>query len=79
MKDGKVTSSSASLTAFGAIVQTPVFPQTLHQFRGVRGVAKDPIFPKRDNILSKSRDTREDRATREMKTSYKTQSFPHIR
>jgi len=34
---------------------------------------------KRDNIFSQSRDTREDRGTRQMKTSHKSQSFPHVR
>lgn len=36
-------------------------------------------FPKRDNIFSQSRDTREDRGTRQMKTTHKSQSFPHVR
>jgi len=32
---------------------------------------------KRDNIFSQSRDTREDRDTRQMKTTHKSQTFPH--
>ena len=32
---------------------------------------------KRDNIFSKSRDTREDRSTRQMKASRNAQTFPH--
>jgi len=34
---------------------------------------------KRDNIFSKSRDTREDRGSRQMKTSRNSQTFPHVR
>jgi hypothetical protein len=33
--------------------------------------------PKRDNIFSKSRDTREDRGTRQMKTMNRSQTLPH--
>ena len=35
--------------------------------------------PKRDNIFSKSRDTREDRSSRQMKTTHSSQTFPHAR
>jgi hypothetical protein len=55
--------------------QTPVFPQTLHTLRPNPG-APAPKAKKRDNIFSKSRDTREDRGTREMKTTRKASSFP---
>ncbi len=34
---------------------------------------------KRDNIFSKSRDTREDRGTRQAKTKQNSQTFPHAR
>jgi hypothetical protein len=64
----------APLSKFAAIVQTPVFPQTLHQVRPAKAVA-NPTPPKRDNIFSKSRDVREDRGTREMKTSHNNQTF----
>jgi hypothetical protein len=37
--------------------------------------ASVPTTPKRDNIFSKSRDTREDRGTRQMKTTHNSQSF----
>lgn len=33
--------------------------------------------PKRDNIFSRSRDTREDRGTRKMKTTNSSQPLPH--
>ena len=54
--------------------QTPVFPKTPHRLRSnSKQAAAKP--EKRDNIFSKSRDTREDRGTREMKTSHKDQTF----
>jgi hypothetical protein len=64
---------------FAAILQTPVYPKTLHQFRPNPKAAASPKAPKRDNIFSKSRDTREDRGARQMKTSVNAQSFPHVR
>jgi hypothetical protein len=62
------------ISKFAEIVQTPVFPKTLHQFRPVPKVIAKPKAPKRDNIFSKSRDTREDRGIREMKTSHNDQT-----
>jgi hypothetical protein len=60
--------------------QAPVFPQTLHHVRA-RGTeaTSGAKSKKRDNIFSKSRDTREDRGERQMKTSHNPQSFPHER
>jgi hypothetical protein len=67
-----------TITQSAAIVETPVFPKTMHQFRPVPKAADPhPKPPKRVNIFSKSRDTREDRGTREMKTSHNAQSFQH--
>ena len=54
---------------------TAVFPKELHTVR-----ANAPALPpgtkakKRDNIFSRSRDNREDRGEREMKTSQNTQT-----
>jgi hypothetical protein len=62
------------ISKFAAILQTPVYPQTLHQFRPPKAAAS-PKPPKRDNIFSKSRDTPEDRGIREMKTSHNDQTF----
>jgi hypothetical protein len=59
-----------------AMLQTPVFPQTLHTLRPNPDAAA-PKSKKRDNIFSRSRDTREDRDMREMKTSHNAQSFQH--
>ena len=53
----------------------PVFPKTAHQFRQVADVAAKPKPAKRENTFSKSRDTREDRGTREMKTSHNDQTI----
>ena len=55
------------------MVLPPVFPKTSHQFRSAKAVAIS-IPAKRDNTFSKSRDTREDRGTREMKTSHNNQT-----
>jgi hypothetical protein len=57
-----------------ATPQTPVFPQMLHTLRP-NPEAAAPKSRQRDNIFSKSRDTREDRGTREMKTSHNDQTF----
>jgi hypothetical protein len=55
-----------------AITQTPVFPQTVHTLRpNPKPAAK---AKKRDNIFSKSRDLREDRGMREIKTSHHDQT-----
>jgi hypothetical protein len=56
--------------------QTPVFPREIHAVRP----QVEPLPPgakpkKRDNIFSQSRDTREDRGEREMKTSHNPQSM----
>ena len=66
-----------TVTKFAAIVQTPIFPKTLHQFRANPQPAAKSTPPKRDNTFSKSRDTREDRGTREMKNTHNSQTFPH--
>jgi hypothetical protein len=63
-------------TKLAASPQTPVFPQTMHELRPNPEDAKsNPKPKKRDNIFSRSRDTREDRGTREMKTSHNDQTF----
>jgi len=51
--------------------QTPVFQKALHTVRPATKTATK----KRDNIFSQSRDTREDRGTREMKTSHNDQTI----
>lgn len=59
-----------------AKLEAPVFPQTLHELRLNHKKAMPNPKPKRwDNILFKSRDLREDRCTREMKTLYNDQPF----
>jgi len=58
----------------------PVFPETLHQLRPTSTLTAAKRKPKRrDNIFSKSRDTREDRGARQMKTAHNPQSLPHGR
>jgi hypothetical protein len=59
-----------------AAAQSPVFPQTLHTLRPNHAQPLPHPNPKtRANIFSQSRDLREDRGTREMKTSHNDQTF----
>jgi len=63
------------ITRLAALPQTPVFPKTMHELRPNEPKAMpNPKPKKRDNIFSKSRDVREDRGTREMKTSHNGQT-----
>ena len=55
---------------------TPVFPTVIHR---PSANTPAPTPHKRDNIFSKSRDTREDRGERQMKTSHNARTFPHGR
>jgi hypothetical protein len=56
--------------------KTPVFPKTLHRLRpNPPAATPNAKSEKRENIFSKSRDTREDRGTREMKTAHNGQTF----
>jgi hypothetical protein len=61
------------------IPQTPVFPKTLHRLRAKPGAAMDSKSKKRENVFSRSRDTREDRGARQMKTSQNPQTFTQAR
>jgi hypothetical protein len=59
---------------------TPVFPQTLHRLRTnanavARATGAKSKPQKRDNTFSKSRDTREDRAMRQIKTTHNSQTL----
>jgi hypothetical protein len=55
--------------------QTPVFSQTMHELRPNQEKSlPHPKSKKRDNNFSQSRDRREDRGTREMKTSHNDQT-----
>ena len=62
------------------MIKTPA-PKNSNNKRIV--IRKEAVPPakseKRDNIFSKSRDTREDRGARQMKTSRSSQTFPHVR
>jgi hypothetical protein len=68
----------ASTSKLEEAPQTPVFPKTLHHVRPRRTEAVvNPKSQKRDNTFSKSRDTREDRGARQMKTTRNAQTFSH--
>jgi hypothetical protein len=67
---------SDSTTKITASAEAPVFPQTLHTLRPNHDKSlPHPKPKKRDDIFSQSRDLREDRGTREMKTSHNDQTF----
>ena len=80
MKSSNATRTDTSMktptTKLVAKPQTSDFPQTLHELRpDQEKPMPNPKPKKRDNIFSKSRDLREDRGTREMKTSHNDQTF----
>jgi hypothetical protein len=65
-----------SSSKISAAAHSAVFPQTLHTLRPNHDKPlPHPKSKKRDDIFSKSRDLREDRGTREMKTSLNDQTF----
>lgn len=58
--------------------QPPVFPKMTHHFRiENEKTIINPKLRKRDKNFSKSRDQREDRGERQIKTMQKAQTFPH--
>jgi hypothetical protein len=70
----------ASITKPAPTPETPVFQIAIRK-RGARSQAATPSpkSEKRDNIFSKSRDTREDRGAHQMKTKHSPQTFSHGR
>ena len=61
--------------AIPASPETPVFPQTLHRLRvKPAAIPKGGLTVKRENTFSKSRDIREDRSERQIKTSHNPQT-----
>jgi hypothetical protein len=70
----------ASITDLAETPPPPVFQTVLHRpGANLKAAGPSPKSQKRDNIFSKSRDTREDRGSRQMKTSHNAQTFPHGR
>jgi hypothetical protein len=55
---------------------TPVFEIAIRK-RVAKAAAPNPKVKKRGNTFSKSRDTREDRSARQMKTAHNSQTFSH--
>jgi hypothetical protein len=56
----------------------PVYQTVVHKPGPLpKAAVPKPTSPKRENIFSKSRDTREDRSARQMKTKNKPQTFSH--
>jgi hypothetical protein len=60
------------------VVQPPNLSKMLHHVRARSEKTPPPgSKQKRKGLFSKSRDTREDRGERQMKTSHNSQTFPH--
>jgi hypothetical protein len=61
------------------LVKTPPTPvlEIAIRKRRAKPAAPNPKSQKRENVFSKSRDTREDRGARQMKTSHNSQTFSH--
>ncbi len=69
-----------SAAKFAKTPQSPVFKTVNHKpGANLREATPSTKSQKRDNIFSKSRDTREDRGLRQMKTSRPPQTFPPVR
>ena len=67
-------------TKFSKPSKAPVFSKTPHALRTKPEAAPPGPKPeKRDNIFSKSRDTREDRGARQAKTKNNPQTLSHGR
>jgi hypothetical protein len=67
------------LTKLAKKSQIPVFPRTLHRLRlNSKAATPGRKSQRRDNVFSKSRDTREDRGTRQMKTTHDSQTLFRI-
>ena len=70
---------NSSKTKLAAIPQTLGLP-TLHRLEAhSKTAAQVSKSLKRVRESAKSRDTREDRGTREIKTTHSSQTFPHAR
>jgi hypothetical protein len=55
--------------------ESPVFPETMHRVRPLPEEHPVHVIPvKRDNTFSQSRDIREDRGERQMKTTHNPQT-----
>jgi hypothetical protein len=68
----------APITQLAETPLPPVFQKTFHKLRSnPKAATSSRKSQKRDNTFSQSRDTREDRGSRQMKTSHNSQTFPH--
>jgi hypothetical protein len=71
-------SNKKSLTKLGKAPQMPVFKIVIRKPANPKKAARSPKSQKRGKIFSKSRDTREDRGSRQMKTTHSSQTFFHV-
>jgi hypothetical protein len=80
MNQRKAKLKKSSFTKSAEEAQTPVFQKTLHRLRTNPLAANpSPKSQKQDSTFSQSRDTREDRGSRQMKTTHNSQTFSHGR
>jgi hypothetical protein len=71
-------SNKTSLAKPAKASQTPVFKIIIRKPANQKKAARTPKSQKRGKIFSKSRDTREDRGSRQMKTTHSSQTFFHV-
>jgi hypothetical protein len=73
-----VGKNKISNTGLAKKPQAPAFQIGIRK-RGAKpqSAIPNPKTKKRENVFSKSRDTREDRSARQMKTSHNSQTFSH--
>jgi hypothetical protein len=66
------------IAKFAKRPKTTVFRTAIPKLSAnVKETTPSPKSQKRDNIFSKSRDTREDRGSRQMKTSHSSRTLSH--
>jgi hypothetical protein len=65
-----------SITKLAKTPLPPVFPTVVHTVKPT-AASLDAKAKKRDNVFSKSKDTREDRSARQMKNAHSSQTQPH--
>jgi hypothetical protein len=68
--------NKGSMTKFVETPRPPVFQKKLHRLQpNPKPATPSPKSQKRDNVFSKSRDTREDCGLRQMKTTHNSQTL----
>jgi hypothetical protein len=66
------------ITKLAKVSQTPTFKIIIRKPANPKKAARSLKSQKRGNVISKSRHTREDRGSRQMKTTHSSQTFFHV-